>query len=99
MKKTCCSAHIEGIMGRSTVFEIAGWLLPSGLLLLIPKCPMCIAAFAMIWTGCGLSFVTATYLRWTLITLCIACLVYLILTRASLIFALTNGYFRKDNRP
>ena len=43
--------------------EVAPWLLPSGLLILMPKCPVCFAAYIAAGTGLGLSLPTATGLR------------------------------------
>ena len=45
------------------------WALPSATLLLMPKCPVCLAAYVALWTGVGLSLHAAAYLRWTLLAL------------------------------
>jgi hypothetical protein len=60
------------------VRAIFAWALPSAILVLVPKCPACLAAHVMLWTGLGLSFSTATYLRWVLLYLCVASLLFLI---------------------
>ncbi len=44
--------------------EVFAWALPSAILVLVPKCPACLAAHVTLWTGLGLSLATATYLRW-----------------------------------
>jgi membrane protein implicated in regulation of membrane protease activity len=67
--------------------EILAWILPSTILMLVPKCPVCLAGYVALWTGVGLSLTTATYLRWVLLLLCIA----------SLLFLLANSYFKKRN--
>ena len=59
------------------VWEIFAWALPSVVLVLVPKCPACLAAHVTLWTGLGLSLSTATYLRWALLFLCVASLLYL----------------------
>jgi hypothetical protein len=50
--------------------DFAGWIIPGAILALIPKCPMCLAAYIVAWTGIGLSFTAATYLRTALLVLC-----------------------------
>jgi hypothetical protein len=60
---------------------IFAWILPSAILVLVPKCPACLAAHVMLWTGLGLSLSTATYLRWVLLLVCVASLLFLIAER------------------
>lgn len=52
--------------------NIAGWIIPAGGLVLLPKCPACLAAYIAIVTGVGISVSAATYLRVVLLTICIA---------------------------
>jgi len=53
--KSCCQ--------RRKSRSLAGWLLPGGLLVLMPKCPMCLAGYVAIFTGAGLSVAVAQGLR------------------------------------
>jgi hypothetical protein len=53
------------------------WLAPGITLVLIPKCPLCLAAYVAVGTGIGLSLPAATYLRIALLVICISSLCYL----------------------
>ena len=93
----CCAAARD----RKTpswarrVGEVFAWILPSAMLVLVPKCPACLAAYVTLWTGLGLSFTTATYLRWALLLLCITSLLFLIVERLNRIGAIIS-YFKKE---
>ena len=97
---SCCNAAAE----RKTttwmrrVREILAAVLPSTILVLVPKCPACLAAHVTLWTGLGLSLSTATYLRWVLLFLCVASLLFLIVERLDRIGAIF-GYFKKESEP
>ena len=63
--------------------DFAGWLLPSATLLLLPKCPLCLAGYIALGTGIGLSVSGATYLRLVLIVLCVTTLFYVTIRQIS----------------
>jgi hypothetical protein len=85
----CCQAASNPktpTWGRR-VREVFAWVLPSALLALVPKCPACLAAYVALWTGLGLSISTATWLRWALLLVCVASLIFLLVKRLARIGA------------
>jgi hypothetical protein len=79
----CCrGGPIESpAASRSTsrsVWEIVTGALSVGVWVLMPKCPVCLAAYVALWTGLGLSFATAQYVRWSLLLLSATALLYLV---------------------
>ncbi len=71
--------------------EIAGWIVPSAALALLPKCPVCVAAYVALATGIGISLPTATYVRATLLALCVASLIFVSAKRLRSVFARKIG--------
>ena len=67
MSRSCCQ-----VARRSG--EIAGWVVPSATLALLPKCPICVAGYIALLTGVGVSMTTAAYVRWALLIASIAIL-------------------------
>jgi len=50
------------------------------MLVLLPKCPACVAAYLAVWTGAGLAAPIAEYLRPVLAVIFVASVIYLIVT-------------------
>lgn len=72
--------------------EVAGWIVPSVTLALLPKCPLCVAAYVAVATGIGISLPAATHLRATLMVLCVASLVFIAARRL-------RHWTNKNNQP
>lgn len=49
---------------------VAGWILPGALLLLMPKCPACLAAYIALGTGLSLTVSMAGYVQTGLMVIC-----------------------------
>ncbi len=53
------------------------WVLPTTLLVLTPKCPMCVAGYIVMFTGVGVTLTTARYVWILTPVLCVIWLAYL----------------------
>jgi hypothetical protein len=61
--------------------EIAGWIIPGVTLVLLPKCPICMAAYVALFSGVSLSFASASHLRTSLQIVCVTALFFLVMKR------------------
>ena len=57
---------------RQRFFHFTRYMFTGTVIILLPKCPFCLAAYITMATGIGLSFTIASFLRILLIVLCIA---------------------------
>jgi hypothetical protein len=67
--------------------SIAGWIIPSAALVLMPKCPMCVAMYVALFTGASISVASASHIRTAIGVLCIAVL-----------FSITVRFLRRAGR-
>jgi hypothetical protein len=66
--RSCC---------RKAAPRTAGGTLSAVLLVLMPKCPICLATYVSMVTGVGIGFTLARYLRFGLIAISLAGLIWL----------------------
>src|SRR5882672_5629569 len=53
------------------------WLFPATLLVLMPKCPICVAAYFALFTGIGISVSTGRWIQILMVVFCLTSLGYL----------------------
>jgi hypothetical protein len=74
MKACKCEAPPHSV---SRFLNFVGWIVPTAILALIPKCPACVAGYAIIGTSVGFSLSASAQLRLAVIVLCVVSLSYL----------------------
>jgi hypothetical protein len=79
---------------RSCCREATRWIAPSVGLALIPKCPVCVAAYVAALTGAGISIPMAARLRMGLIVLCVGALAYVAVRLGA---RLLKGHFERES--
>ncbi len=60
--------------------KISGGIASSIVLAMLPKCPVCLAAYLAALTGLGISVAVASMIKTSLATLCVLVLVWLLTT-------------------
>jgi hypothetical protein len=73
--RTVSGPHPRSLVKRGA--SAFGWVMPSAVLVLMPKCPACVVAYVAILTGAGISVSMAAHLRVLVLVLCAVMLVYL----------------------
>ena len=84
----CCQSRAHGgskarqpAPWRRRIGEAAEWLLPGAALALLPKCPMCVAAYLALGTGVMMTPAAAHLLLRTVTVLCIGALAFCLTRR------------------
>ena len=70
----CARSRYQQITRR--LFEAAGCVLPGVAMVLLPKCPACLAAWLAVATGVGLSATAAGFVRTLVLVLSVAPLIF-----------------------
>jgi hypothetical protein len=85
---SCCqrsSTPARENLKTGRVIGSTKWIVPTAVLALMPKCPLCVAAYIALATGFGVSLSVATWIRAGLMMLCLGALISLsirMITRA-----------------
>src|ERR1700749_1667228 len=80
MKACSCANGPQTIVGGAGAppyrrfLNFIGWIVPTAILALIPKCPVCVAGYAVIGSSVGFSLSAFAQLRLALIVLCVVSL-------------------------
>jgi hypothetical protein len=72
----CCDRGVDSVKIARFSLRSAGWIVPTAILAVMPKCPVCIAAYVTLLTGVGISLTAAAYFRVFLLMFCVGLLVY-----------------------
>jgi len=91
MSHSCCQQNRR-------IRKLPGWILPTAALALLPKCPLCLAAYIALFTGLGISFSMAAHLRMGVIVVCVTWLVYLLARGVIKLTAGTGGAIGSDGK-
>lgn len=73
-----CCGEGGGLAWRGRAVGAVQWAVPLAALVLVPKCPGCVAGYVLVLSGIGLSMPVAAAVRWGMIGVSVAALVYLV---------------------
>lgn len=79
----CCETNIGKADSKShppklgrRIFKVTEWLIPGVILVILPKCPLCLVAYVALGTGIGLSVSTAANASILIFVVCVGFLAY-----------------------
>jgi hypothetical protein len=78
----CCGRNSASANQTSNIRRLAGstkWIVPTTIFALVPKCPMCVAAYIALATGFGVSLAAASWIRIGLTAMCLGTLAFLLI--------------------
>lgn len=79
--RSCCAVPVRSSFPAGSkarrAKDAGGWGVPALVLLLLPKCPMCLAGYVAAFTGIGLSVEAATWVRYSMLAVCVLVLTVL----------------------
>ena len=78
MTPGCCRCSPRAATQSRRSWDIVTGGFSLGIWILLPKCPVCLAAYLALWTGLGLSFTQAAYVRGLLLCLSVMLLCFLV---------------------
>ena len=76
-KSMCCSATRSGVKD-GMLGSFLSWFVPSTLLVMLPKCPLCIVVYFAAITGISISVSTAAGARLVVMASCIVLVIWMI---------------------
>jgi hypothetical protein len=76
VNSSCCQKQRMPKTFGGRCWGIASWLLPGAVLVFMPKCPLCLAAYIAVVTGIGISSAIAITIQNGLWILCVGWLIW-----------------------
>ncbi len=76
MLRQCCMGEGPSRLLARRRAGAAASILPAAVLILLPKCPLCLAAWLTFATGIGVSAAAAAWMRASIVAFCVAALAF-----------------------